>query len=149
MHTNTQKQPSSGVLRKRCSENMQQIYRRKPMPKCDFNRVAKQLYWNRTSAWVFSCKFAAYFQNNFSSEQLWKTTPLHSTFTVVFFIGSLKDVYIRCLTLFQVSLIHRRWPLSLIFGVFSLVHCCGPLSLIFGESSALDERYKIYSAVAI
>ena len=27
---------------------------------------AKQLYWNRTSAWVFSCKFAAYFQNCFS-----------------------------------------------------------------------------------
>ena len=24
-----------------------------------------------TSAWVFSCKFAAYFQNNFSQEHLW------------------------------------------------------------------------------
>ena len=29
-----QKQPSRGVLRKRCSENMQQIYKRTPMPKC-------------------------------------------------------------------------------------------------------------------
>ena len=28
----------------RCSENMQQIYRGTPMPKCDFNKVAKQLY---------------------------------------------------------------------------------------------------------
>ena len=28
---------SRGVLRKRCSENMQQIYRRTPMPKCDLN----------------------------------------------------------------------------------------------------------------
>ena len=28
-----QKQPSRGVLMKRCSENMQQIYRRTPMPK--------------------------------------------------------------------------------------------------------------------
>ena len=35
-----QKCPSRGVLRKRCSENMQQIYRRTPMPKCDFNKVA-------------------------------------------------------------------------------------------------------------
>ena len=26
------------------SENMQQIYRRTHMPKCDFNKVAKQLY---------------------------------------------------------------------------------------------------------
>ena len=38
----SQKQPSRGVLRKRCSENMQQIYRRKPMGKCYFNKVAKQ-----------------------------------------------------------------------------------------------------------
>ena len=36
-----QKQPSRGVLIKMCSENMQQIYRRAPMPKCDFNKVAK------------------------------------------------------------------------------------------------------------
>ena len=35
------------------------------MPKCDFNKNAKQLYGNRTSAWVFR-KFAAYFQNTFS-----------------------------------------------------------------------------------
>ena len=40
----TQKQPPKGVLMKRGSENMQKIYRRKPMPKCDFNKVAKQLY---------------------------------------------------------------------------------------------------------
>ena len=39
-----QKQPPRGVLRKRCSKNMQQIYRRTPMPKCDFSKVAKQLY---------------------------------------------------------------------------------------------------------
>ena len=38
------KQPPRGVLRKRYSENMQQIYRRTPMPKCDFNKVALQLY---------------------------------------------------------------------------------------------------------
>ena len=35
-----QKQPSIGALRKKCSENMQPIYRRSPMPKCDFNKVA-------------------------------------------------------------------------------------------------------------
>ena len=31
-----QKQPSRGALKKSCSENMQQIYRRTPMLKCDF-----------------------------------------------------------------------------------------------------------------
>ena len=44
-----QKKPSIGVLRKRCSENMQQIYRRTLMLKCNFNKVPKQLYWNHTS----------------------------------------------------------------------------------------------------
>ena len=34
-----QKQPFRSVLSKRCSENMQQNYRRKPMLKCDFNKV--------------------------------------------------------------------------------------------------------------
>ena len=40
---NSQKQPSIGVLMKRCSENMQHIYRRTLMPKRDFDKVAKQL----------------------------------------------------------------------------------------------------------
>ena len=59
-----QKQPARGVPRKYCSENMQQIYRT-PMPKCNFNKVAMQFYKNHTLAWVFSCKFATYFQNTF------------------------------------------------------------------------------------
>ena len=33
-----------GVLSKGCSENMQQIYRRARMPKCDFNKVVLLLY---------------------------------------------------------------------------------------------------------
>ena len=36
-----------------------------PCRMCDFSKVAKQLYLNCTSAWVFSCKFTVYFQNNF------------------------------------------------------------------------------------
>ena len=51
-----QKQPSRVVLRKRCPENMQQIYRIALMPKCD---------WNHSSARVFSCKFAADFEAPF------------------------------------------------------------------------------------
>ena len=39
-----QKQPFKGFPSKRCSENMQQIYGRTAMPKCYFNKVAKQLY---------------------------------------------------------------------------------------------------------
>ena len=41
------------------------------MPKRDFSKVAKQFYWNHILAWVFSCKFAALFQNTSSYEYLW------------------------------------------------------------------------------
>ena len=36
---NHQKRPFRAVLRKSCPENIQQIYRRIPMPKCDFNKL--------------------------------------------------------------------------------------------------------------
>ena len=52
IHLNWQKQSFRGVLRKRCSENMQQTYK-------------LSINWTRFSAWVFSCKFIAYFQNHF------------------------------------------------------------------------------------
>ena len=65
-NSSLQKPPTRGVPKKRCSENMQQIYRRTPMPKCYFNKVVLQLYWYHSSAWVFSCNFAALFQNTFS-----------------------------------------------------------------------------------
>ena len=39
-----QKQPPTGVFKKRCYKNMQQLYRRTPLSRCDFNRVALQLY---------------------------------------------------------------------------------------------------------
>ena len=39
---NIQRHPSRGVIRKKCFENMQQIYRRTLMPKCDFNKVTSQ-----------------------------------------------------------------------------------------------------------
>ena len=50
----TQKQPSRGVFIKRCSENMQQIYRKTPMPNGDLHKSCP-------SAWMFSCKFSEYF----------------------------------------------------------------------------------------
>ena len=53
-----QKQPSRNVLRKK--------------------QLAKQLYWNHTSAWVFSCTFAAYFQYKFSQEHFWRVTSVET-----------------------------------------------------------------------
>ena len=68
------------VLRKKCSENMQEIYRRTPMSKCDLNKFTLQLYWNHTLIWVFSCEFAAYFQNTFSQKHLWTAASDNSFF---------------------------------------------------------------------
>ena len=73
-----------GVPRNRCCENMQQINRRTHIPKSDFNKVGLQLYWNDTSAWVFSSKFAAYFQNTFSKERLWTATSVSFSFNGTF-----------------------------------------------------------------
>ena len=38
-HYIQKKQTSRGVLIRECSENMQQIYRKTPMSKCNFNKV--------------------------------------------------------------------------------------------------------------
>ena len=57
---------------------------RTPFPKCDFNKVALQLYWNRTSAWVFFFKFVPYFQNTFSSEHLWTAATVHDNYLTGF-----------------------------------------------------------------
>ena len=39
------------------------LQERTPKPKCDFNKVSLQLYWNHNLAWMFSCKLAVYVQN--------------------------------------------------------------------------------------
>ena len=49
--TVVQKQLSIALVIKRCCKNMQQVYMRTPMSKCDFNKVAKLLYLNHTLAW--------------------------------------------------------------------------------------------------
>ena len=47
---NSQNQLSADILRKSYSENMQQIWTGTLMLKCDFNKIALQLYINHTSA---------------------------------------------------------------------------------------------------
>ena len=56
-----QKQPSTGVLRKTCLKICSKFTGEHSCRSV----ISKQLYWNHTSAWMFSCKFAAYFQNTY------------------------------------------------------------------------------------
>ena len=67
------KHSSRGDLIQRCSQNMQQIYRRTYIRKRGFHKIAKQLFRNYTFALVFSYKFATYFQNIFRTP-LYKNT---------------------------------------------------------------------------
>ena len=92
-----QKQPSIGFLRKRCSGKMQQIYRRTPRPKCDFNKVALQLYWNHTSAWGHSPVnllniFRTPFYKNTSGGLLLKVNA-SSRVTPFMRLGSINKIY--------------------------------------------------------
>ena len=96
------KQSSRGVLKKRCSENVQQIYRRTPMPKCDFNKVPKQFYWNHTSVWVFSCKFAAYFR-----------TPFHKNNSGWLLLGFVES---SCTVVITTTPRHQRTPVYMLQG---------------------------------
>ena len=79
-----QKQPTRGFPKKSCSENMQHIYKKTPMLKYDFNKVALKLYWNHTSAWVFSCKSCCIF-----SEHLFLRTYLEDCFCWCYLIDDL------------------------------------------------------------
>ena len=68
MVSESQKQPFADVLQNRLEAAIQSIepsHFGRGVLKYDFIKVAKQLYWNHTSTWVFSCKLAAYFQNTF------------------------------------------------------------------------------------
>ena len=68
----------SKVQRKRCSENMIQIYKWTPVPKRDFNEVAlKKLKW-----YGWSVKQTITLQKNFS-ERLFLRTPLDGCFFIL------------------------------------------------------------------
>ena len=133
-----QKQPSRGFLGKRFSENIQQIYRRTPMSKCDFNNVAKQLCWNCTSALVFSCKVAAYFQNTFSWKYLWMALLLISAVNLQCFIENAsisKNLNSIFLLVAGISIsisctkTAKRYSLSF-YLTFSLTDLCEEITLI-------------------
>ena len=64
-----------GILWKRVLNNMLEIYRITPMVQYDFNKLALQIYWNRTSAYLFYSKFAVYL-----SEHLFIRTCLEGSF---------------------------------------------------------------------
>ena len=78
-----QKQPPKGVPRKSCSENMQQSYRRTPMTKCDFNKVAKRLWvaafenWHNASIMYLIMHLIIMYLNVSGVSTVFKTANFH------------------------------------------------------------------------
>ena len=137
-----QKQPSGVVFRKRCSENMQQIYKRTPMSKCDFNKVAKQLHWDHTSVSVLSCKFAAYFWITFSLK-----TPSESCFCICMSI-SISNVHkIQMLLICMITEIFARHKLpSRDANVFPFSH---DSSEYFYYINNIDSIYEVCKQIPL
>ena len=86
--------PPEVFLEKDVLKNIQEIYRRIHMPKYDFSKVTKQLYWNHTSAWVFSGKLEKIFLR-----RLWRVASgfqnpafLLGTYKIRYFKVGLKHV---------------------------------------------------------
>ena len=91
----------SGVLRKRCSENMQKIYKRTPMPNCNFNQVAKRLYLNHTLAWVFPVNLLHIFRTPF---------PKNTSGWLLLFMLTLDTKMTRLLDSFQTIFVGLLFP---------------------------------------
>ena len=109
-----QKQPTRPVLRKKSSENMQQIY------------------WNRTSAWVFSLNLQHIFRTPFP-----KSTP-RGLFLLLYsaVIHRATKVRWRELNLFWIVLNKPKCELYLSFGSLSQheSQCCKRANLKTGVS---------------
>ena len=68
--------------------------------KCDFSKVANQLYWNHTSAWVFSYKLAAYLQNSCFDEHLSGTISANFYSTCLLYFSIQVCVKLGCFLIY-------------------------------------------------
>ena len=104
-----------------------------PMPKCNFNKVAKQLNWSHFSAWVICCIF---------SEHLFLRTPLEGCFCHSCFTKFFSNSIWTCISWKIIA------PISLIVSIFS-DHCwhfwClfGGFFIMFGRRGSSDFNWLI------
>ena len=129
----------SCVLWKRCSENMQQIYRKTPIP---------SVISFHASAWVFSCKFAANFQNIFLYEHLWRAAfeqilyKAHSQTSQI----SKMEIFAKIVNGFQLDL---RFLTGLGAALTSLLITLSMFSTILNTLTLLWRRFLSYKNQSI
>ena len=101
---NVQKQPFKAVLTKVVLKICAKFTGERPCRSTISIKLKKQLYWNYTSTWLFSFKFAAYFQNTFSEAHLWRV----ASECLCWQIEYTSDLAIKCIaTIYRVSNILR------------------------------------------
>ena len=77
--------------------------------KCDFSKVAQEIYWYHTSAWVFFSKFAVYFQNTSFWEHPWKAASAYPKVHLALYQTSMTMLFWQGATFFLESeaAVHR------------------------------------------
>ena len=127
-----QKQPSRAVLRKSCSENMQQIYRRTYrrtlMPKSDFNFIEITLRQGCSPVNLLHI-FRIPFPKSRRAASDWNTFVIElSNRTVIELCW--ESVISFCLWQFEILsmvsyLLHKNWSLSLEISFVNMTKCAG------------------------
>ena len=77
-------QPSRGVSRKMCPKNMQHIYRRTPMSKCDFNKVVNNFIEITLRHACSAVKLLHIFRTAFYKNTHWRAASVHGSIRAFF-----------------------------------------------------------------
>ena len=109
-----QKQLTRGVLRKRCSKNMQQIDRRTPMPECGFKKSCKASLLKPHFAMSVLLKIWGIFSKHF-----FLRTPLDGCFYICVFLycytytcsTMIATLYMKISYGFEISIVYTMFTL--------------------------------------
>ena len=129
-------QPLRSVLRKRCSENMQEIYRKTPMPKCDFNKVAMV---NECSPVNFLHILRTLFLKNTSGRLL---LPLDYVAKFQIYEGATLEIRPSSLALVCKTCVLQTLPWSLKVVIYSKFRGCHHQCLKLSKRGSTAQKMK-------
>ena len=108
-----QKQPSGSILKKRCSENMPQTYRRTRMPKCDFNKVVHLKLHYGMGVVLYIC--VIFSEHLFIINHLWRAASIHNIPRYFCEISVCDDSQLFTINLILGNMVHVGCQIHIIF----------------------------------
>ena len=119
------------------------------MLKWDFNKVALQLYWKHTSAWLFSCRFAADFQNTFGCFWYFHFLPLSSAEIPIWRFFSIDgDWNIQFKRQYKVSFVYVfDYFFTIKFNMSNLLNNC--FKLLISVTSCIIDKSELESILQV